>query len=452
MSSAEKHNLTSGSILQKLISLAVPIMGTQLVQMAYNLADMFWLGRLGSGAVAASGTVGIYMWLSLSLLHFGAKGAEIGVSQSLGKGNAADAKSYAQSALSLSVWLGILFAAIMILFRHPLIGFFAITQPKVAADSVTYLWIVSLGIPFSYITAAATGAFNGSGNSTIPFYVNSLCLLLNIVLDPLLIFTAGMGIAGAAVATVLAQALAALLLVKALQAYRHPALEGTRLTLRPVWQQVQHIFRWAAPIAIESFIFTLLVMVISRFVASFGPEAIAVQRIGSQVESLSWLVAGGYASAFTAFIGQNYGAKKWNRIHKGFRISTLAMTIWGLVITAILYFGAEGIVGVFIHNEPEVIQMGANYLRILAVTQLLACYEAIAGGAFRGLGHTMPPSIISIGVNAARVVAAYILCQGPMGLNGIWWSISLGAAVRGLFMYAWYVISSRKLPKHDIIG
>lgn len=447
MQTKARYDLTQGGILQKLVALAVPIMGANLVQMAYNLADMFWLGRLGSGAVAASGTVGIFMWLSMALQHFGSKGAEIGVAQNLGRGEGATARGYGQSAFTLSLILGVLFGGFLLIFRVPLVGFFQIQEAQVVQDAQTYLGIVSCGIPFTYVGAAVMGCFSGSGNTLTPFYISAVCLGLNMVLDPLLIFTAGMGIAGAAVATVAAQALSCILMVLALKRYDHPAFFGFRLFATPRRSHLVRIFRWAAPIAVESFFFTFLVMIVSRFVAAFGAGAIATQRIGSQVESLSWLIAGGFSSAFTAYVGQNYGAGRWRRIHRGFAISTASMVVWGLLVTCLLYFGAGAIFALFLPGEPETVAAGAGYLRILAACQLLGCLEPIAAGAFRGMGRTLPPSLVSILVCGARTIAAWALCQTALGLNGIWWALSLGAAARGLILFVCYLVYAARLPR-----
>ncbi len=450
MQKADRYNLTTGGIIQKLVALALPIMGTNFVQMAYNLADMFWLGRLGSTAVAASGTVGLFMWLAMALQHFGVKGAEIGVAQNIGGGKPAAARGFAQSAISLAALLGVAFGAFLMIFRVPLIGFFQITDADVVRQAEMYLLIIGIGIPFTYVTSAITGTFNASGNSAAPFVVNAVALGLNIVLDPLLIFSANLGIAGAAIATVTAQVLCCVFLVMSLKRYQHSTLASLRLFSLPKREHLRQIFRWATPIVLESLFFTLLVMVISRFVASFGADAIAIQRIGSQAESMSWLIAGGFGSAFTAFVGQNYGGGFWRRIHKGFSISMALMVLWGAVVTASLFFGAEAIFLFFLPGEAAIATAGAYYMRILASFQIVGCLEPLAAGAFRGMGRTLTPSVISITVNVGRVGLAYVLSQTALGINGIWWALCIGAAARGLFVFIAYFIARRRMPKHNI--
>ena len=446
---SDEFNLTEGSILDKLLLIAIPIMGTQVIQMAYNMTDMFWLGRLGSNAVAASGTAGMFLWLSMTFNMFGRMGAEIGVSQNLGRNDKESAKSYAQASLFIAFILGILFTAFLIAFRKQLIGFFDIQEAEVVTMTVDYLVYVSLGIPFQFLSGAAIGISNGAGNSRLPFYISIVGLVINVILDPVLIFNMNMGVIGAAVATVIAQAVVCVLGMLALKKHPSVPFENLKLISIPKAAVLKQIFIWATPIAVESFLFTFLSMIISRFVAVFGAGAMATQRIGSQIESLSWLIAGGFSSALTAYVGQNFGALKWPRIHQGFKISMRIMSVWGVIVTLIIYFGGGTIFALFLPGEPEVIAMGAHYLQILAVCQFVSCLEGISSGAFRGMGKTTNPSLVSATSNFFRVVAAYFLYRTSLGLDGIWWAVTIGAFVRGAWMFSWYMISSRKLPKEE---
>jgi putative MATE family efflux protein len=445
----DRFNLTDGGILNKLLMVSLPVIGTQIIQMTYNLADMFWLGRVGSDAVAASGTVGMYLWLSMAFFLVGARGAEIGVSQNTGKGDLAAAREIGQTCFTLSAIIGVAVAALFMLLRSPLLSFFALQEASVVADAEDYMLWVSIGLPFNFIGAACTGVFNGRGNTRAPFMVNSIGLAVNMALDPLLIFGFGMGVRGAAVATSVAQIVTGLCLVLLLVKGKNRPFEHFRLFAKPQGAHVRRVLKWTIPMSIESFLFTFLSMTISRLIAGWGAGAIAAQRVGSQIESLSWLVAGGYSTALTAFTGQNFGAGKWSRIRAGFAISARVMSVYGVLITGILFFGARGIFAIFLPGEPDVALIGVDYLRILSVTQFIACFEAIASGAFRGLGRTAPPSIVSASANAARVVAAYFLCRTALGLSGIWWAISLGSAVRGLWMTIWYITAARKHPRDD---
>ena len=439
-----KYDLTQGNILNRLLMVALPIIGTQLILMGYNLTDMFWLGRVGSDAVAASGPAGMYLWFSNGLMLLGRMGAEIGVSQNIGRGDLDTARRFSQNSMALAAVVGLSFALICILFNRHLIGFFNIREVSVVADAERYLLITALGMPATFISAAVIGTFNGSGNSRVPFFVNSTGLIMNILLDPLFIFAFGMGVAGAAIATVIAQYAACVLLLRALLAREDRPFERYPFLEKPDFGRIVRILKWSVPIGAESVFFTVLIMLISRLVADFGASAIAVYRVGTQIESLCWLIGIGFSTAITAFIGQNFGAGKWDRVRACFRISFLTVCSWGVIVTVVLV-SMGGTLFRFFLPEPALVEMGRSFLIILAVCQIPGCFEAVAGGAFRGLGKTMPPSITSITSNALRVPLAYAF-SWSMGLNGIWLAITLGATLRGVWVLVWFLREMKRRP------
>ena len=439
-------DLTSGSILKKLIAIAAPIMAMQVFQMAYNLIDMFFLGRISADAVAAAGSAGMFLWLSVAFFIIGQLGAEIGVSQATGRGDSEQAHRYAKNAILIALVLGIIISAITISFSPQLISILRIQETHVVRDATRYLQIIGFAFPLIFLNNAISGIFNGVGNSKLPFYLKSIGLFFNILITPIFIFSFGWGITGAAVATAIGHTLTGLLM---LFAVKHPKLTPFAdfkfkaiLTLDKTI--IKQIFKWSLPISLDSALFTSLTMIIAGFVASFGAGAIAAQRVGTQIESLAWLIGGGYASAFRAFVGQNYGAKAFTRLKKGYWLSISAMTLWGLGVGLVMFFLGESIFRIFI-QDPEIVAIGVAYLRILAVIQIAQCMDGVSASAFDGLGKTLPPTVVRITFNALRVLVAYFLSQTALGINGIWIGIAFGNLMRGLVLTGWYLIYSRKL-------
>lgn len=440
---ARTNDLTQGSILGKLLTVAVPIMGTQLMQMAYNLTDMFWLGRTATQVtdVAASGMAGMFLWLSMAPMMVGRMGSEIGVSQSLGQGNEAAARGFAESAARISLVLGVLYGAILVFFTGIIIRPFGIQEPALHNATIVYLRIVGLGIPASFLSAAITGAFNGAGNSHLSFWCNAIGLVVNMILDPLMILFGGWGIAGAAVATVIAQMVVCLLFVLFVKKHPHRPFPEFRLFGRFVREKLRRIFKWSAPIAIESGLFTLLSMFVTAMITGYGESALAVQRVGSQIESLSWLVGGGFTSAVTSFMGQNFGAKRWDRIREGYRISLFGLLIWELMVTLLLFFFGRQLFSIFL-SDQALLDMGGSFLKVLAFCQIFMAFEGASAGTFRGLGKTMPPSLCSIFSNVIRVPICMLLGR-VLGLWGIWVGLTLTASLRGVMIWIWYLYWAR---------
>ena len=449
-----KYDLTHGPILNKLLALSLPIMATSFMQMAYSLTDTLWMGILSRGAdtavsVAAVGTAALYIWLSMGVMSLGRMGAEIGVSQNMGRGDAAAAKGYAQNALAMSLVLGIVYAAVMIVARRPLIGFFAIENAQIVLEAEQYLAVSAVAIPFIFAHNVITGIFNGYGNTKLPFYINSFGLALNIAISPVLIFVFGLGIVGAAAGTVIASVVNLALKLWAMKRYGNRPFEAFTFRFNIDVAKIKQICSWGIPVAVESMTFTFLFMVVSRLISSFyDGAAIAPHRVGYQVEALSFMVGGGFAMAYGSFVGQNFGAKKWSRLHSGYKISTAVMAAYGVAVTVVLFVFAEPLVSIFLHTADE-IRMGGDYLRIIALTQLLYCMEGVAIGSFRGRGLTMKPSIASIGSNVIRVIVTYALAATALGITGVWIGIAVAMTVKSVWLLVWHWFNARKLPRVD---
>lgn len=447
------HDLTQGGILKKLLQVAVPIMGTQLMQMAYNLTDMFWLGRTEESvvAVAASGLAGMYLWLSMALLMIGRMGSEIGTSQNLGSGNVETSQGYAQDSTRIAIILGAFYGLVLLVMAEPLISLLRVSEQNVFDNTCGYLRIVGLGIPLTYVSAAITGVFNGAGNSRLSFWANAVGLLVNMVLDPLMILVWGWEVKGAAIATVIAQATVCVLFVWFIKRHPQRPFEHFRIIGRLDMTRVRQIMRWSLPVALESGAFTALAMVVTSMISAwYGETAVAVQRVGSQIESLSWLIGGGFSSAVTAFVGQNYGARKWERIRRSYQISLVSLLVWEGLVTLFLIFGGRFFFSLFLQEPAEILDMGTTYLRILAGCQLFMALEGACAGTFRGMGQTLQPSLCSIASNLIRPVLCWWMAQW-MGLNGLWMGITVSAMLRGIMMFIWFTLYKRQIPRVDIV-
>ena len=232
----------------------MPIIGTSFVQMAYSLTDMIWVGRLSSDAVAAVGTAGFFTWLASAVILIARVGAEVGVAQATGRKDRNEAQAYIRHSIQLIVCLASVYALLLILFRKPLIGFYRLGA-SVEEQATSYLLIVSLGMVFFAVNPIFTAIFNGVGDSTSPFKVNAVGLVLNIILDPILIFGLGpiprLETAGAAVATVIAQITATLVFV--FQAEKRTDLfAGLQLLKKPNSVYLKRIVKLGLPVAVQS--------------------------------------------------------------------------------------------------------------------------------------------------------------------------------------------------------
>ena len=450
----KKIDLTEGGIVEKLVKIAIPIMATSFIQIAYNLIDMMWVGKNGSNSVAAVGTAGFYPWLAMAFVMFSKIGGEVKVAQSMGEKNTKEVKSYIKSSIELNVFLSITYTLVLILFNKQLIDIFNLGDLEVITMSRQYLVILAIGMIFYFINPVFTSIFIGLGNSSIPFRINTIGLIANIILDPLLIFGFGpidaLGTNGAGIATITAQIIVTCVFVgyiikNKIEYFKVKYFRNIEL------EYFKTLYKLGLPVAIQNALFTLISMAMGVIVASFGPVAVAVQKVGSQIESISWMSADGFASALSTFTGQNYGAYKFDRINKGSKIGLIGALIWGSITTLVLVFLGDIIFRAFI-NEPDAIIKGVDYLKILGYSQLFMCIEITITGILKGLGRTYIPSVTSIVLNLARIPMAIVLSKPDiLGINGIWWSISISSIFKGIILFSIFVIlnKGKKLYKSN---
>lgn len=429
-------HLTDGPILPVLTRLALPIMASSFLATAYNLTDMVWVGMLGAKAVAGIGVGGMYVWLSQGLAALCRMGGQVNVGQCLGRGDRASAGKYAAASLQMVTLAGILFGTACLLFPDLLLSFFQLEDAATARFAKVYMMITCGGILFSYLNMTLTGLYTAQGDSRTPLIANAAGLVLNMVLDPVLILGIGffprLEVIGAAVATVFAQAVVLLVLLLAMN--RENLLRQSSLLRLPQRQYFKKVLQIGVPTALQSTFYCAISMVLTRIISPFGEGAIAVQRVGGQIESLTWNTADGFGAAMNAFAAQNYGAGKPDRIRKGYNLSAVAMVVWGAVIGAAFILLPETISSLFFH-EAEIIPQSVAYFEILGFCEPFLCLELMAIGAMSGLGRTKECSIISIVLTGMRIPIAWMLSQTGLGVNGVWWALTLTSIAKGIVLH-----------------
>lgn len=428
-------DLTKGSISKTLTRLALPTMGTSLINMLYNLTDMLWLGRLSTFAVAGVGAVGFFTWFGMGLVMISQVGVSVSVSQAYGRKDMEEVKKYISNGIRLDLIIGLIFSFILVFFRHELISFYKLQDQEAIDMALKYIVIVGSGFIFHFINPVLSGIFNVTGNSMVPFIINSVGLIVNIILDPVLIFGLfgfpKLGIRGAAIATVTAQFIVTLIFIFA--AFRNDHLFSSLGLLKPMEAKyLKRISKIGFPAFIQTAVHSSISMIIARILADWGAVAIAVQSIGAQIESISWMTAEGFSVAIAAFVGQNYGAGNYDRVKEGYVKGLKIVSSIGFFAFLLFFFGSEPIFRKFTPEDPVAIAEGAKYLKVLAFSQVFMCMEIASIGAFNGIGKTLPPSIVGGVFNGLRIPGALILSATSLGLAGIWWSLTISSVFKGI--------------------
>ena len=354
-------DLTTGSIVRHLVQLALPIMGTSFIQMAYSFTDMAWLGRLGSREVAAVGIISVFLWIANAMTYLTKTGSEVTIGQSIGRGELELARSFASHNTAISILVGCIWAIGYTLLASPLINLYA-PERAVSDLALEYMRIATLGLPVVFLTSTLFGVYNATGNSRVPFLILGLGLVCNMILDPLLIFGVNLGVQGAAWATVLSQWIVMIAFILRLRIKDKLLANFSLFPNKIAWSEVKQIFRIGIPPALLNVFFALVTIYMGRLVSTVGGHVgIAVLTTGGQLEALTWNTAQGVTTALSTIVAQNYAARKYERVWATFRVA-LSFTM-GLGFLGMLYFifGGESLFRLIV-PDMETFKEGATYL------------------------------------------------------------------------------------------
>lgn len=434
-------DLTQGDLRSHLYKLALPIMGTSFIQIAYSFTDMIWLGQLSSKALASVGAAAIFAWIAASVSMINKTGSEVTISQSVGAGQLEEARRYASHnvLMSLIISLGmlLLYAAIAV----PMIDLYELSS-DVRSDALSYLYISLLGFPEIYLTAALTGMYNAIGDSRTPFRISCVGLVGNMLLDPLFIHVFGWGVAGAALATVTSQALVFVLFLRRV---RRDKLFGGFAFFAPLrWSYAKRILQIGVPVASLQVLFAFVSIYMGRMVSTLGGHiGVATMTTGAQIESLSWNTAGGVTTALTTLVGQNYAAGRLTRVYEAFRRALTFTLAVGIGSTLLFVTLGEQLFSIIV-PERAAYEAGGVYLSIVGLSQAFMMLEITAEGLFYGLGRTYVPAIVSIGGTYLRIPMVLLFASWGWGIEAVWWAISISSMLKGLVMLGFYLHQRRQ--------
>jgi len=429
--------LTRGSILRNVISLAWPMVLGNMLQNMFNVVDMIFVGRLGPASIAAVSLCGMLMSITWTMLVGVSIGTTALVARFYGSRDYRMAGFTGMQCLSL----GVIVALIMVLlgsFLGKQILFLLGARDTVLLEGDRYLKIVFLGSFCLILFFLCSSIMRGAGDSLTPMIVMAVCTAINIGLDPLLIFGIWifppMGVRGAAVATVTAQAIGmitALLILS--RGY-------TRIRLR--WGSyrldmnlIGRILRIAFPATMQGAIRSASGLVLMRIVAAYGVFALAGYGIGLRLDIIIMMPGWALGAATLTLVGQNLGANQPDRAEKSAWIATLIYIVILAVFASVFFIWAEGVIGIF-NRTPQVVALGSEYLRVRTLSYVFLAMSMIMASGLNGAGDSVSPMIIlAVTFLGIQITLAYLL-PTLTGLQtmGIWIAIAIAYAFQGIVM------------------
>lgn len=406
---------------------------------------MVWVGHLGSKELAAVSSAGILIWLATTFGMMTKVGAETYVAQALGARDYDRARLYIRHNVTLGLLLALALILLFSLFGGPLLALYKLEQ-AVFSQASSYLSIALFGFAPLFVSFALSGSYNASGLSYIPFRINAIGLVANMLLDPMLIYGLQLGTNGAAYATLIAESIVLLVFLLQLKYGRKLLGGGYSLLIRLQRTETLQIIKLGLPITLLNALFSIISYIMGGIASRTGSHiGLVVINAGGQLEAISWNTSQGLSTSLTSFVGQNYAANKNKRVWQGYWFILRISLCIGLITTFFYFFCGEWFFSLIV-RDPLAFREGGRYFQISALSQVFMMSEITTQGLFYGTGRSVIPSSISILGNLLRIPLAFLFLSQGWGLMGIWWSISITAFLKGAVALAFLPWLRKRIP------
>ena len=443
-------NITSGPIIKTIFSLSIPVVLAMFMEFALITTDYFWVGKLGPTAQDAVMTSMVVIWTVFGFISIITVGVTALVSRYIGADEPDKAAHFIRQGLSLSVVVGSVFS-IAGFFMTPIMLRFMGTSETTMLHAIPFLRVYFTISALFFIIDTIYAAFRASGDTKTPTIIGVTTVVINMALDPLLMFGWGpipsFGVPGAAIATGISVLIGVIWVMIKMQKGKLGYKVEKLFRTPPIIKDIIKIMRIGLPISSQQMVFVIVYWFLIRIVHEFGGEAAAAMGIGNRMESFSYMTCFGFSIAASTMVGQNLGAKKPDRAAKcAWGAAGIAISLTFLMSVCFIVFPKY--IATIFTDDPKVLSIAIDYLIILGLSQITMATEIVLEGAFSGAGDTMPPMLISIPGALARIPLAYYLCFSlDLGINGVWWTLTITTTVRAIILALWFKKGSWKLKE-----
>ena len=410
--------MTNGNISNHLIKFAVPLVLGNLFQLTYNAADSIIVGRyVGTSALAAVGTANPIMNIVMFLIVGICMGASVLMSEYFG---ANDIKNFKRE-VSTTMIAGLIFTVIIIILCvmliEPILRLIQ-TPQEIISDATIYLKIIFLGLIFTFLYNVYASTLRSIGDSKSPLIFLIISAILNVVMDIIFVVYFNMGVAGAAIATVIAEMFSSIFCI--IYVYKKvPLLRFSKNEIVLDKKLLKRTINYSSVTAMQQTCLYVGKVLVQSAVNPLGVDAIATFNAVNRVDDFAFTPQQSISNAMTTFLAQNRGAKKHERIKQGLWAGLKIETLYWCIIVGLVYFGANKLMNLFVPNEgSKVIELGVIYLHLMAFFYILPAWTNGIQGYFRGMGQLKVTLISTFSQMVGRVTFAYLLAP-RLGIVGI---------------------------------
>lgn len=434
-----KGDLTQGGITSTLLRFTLPMMAGSFLQQCYNIADTLIVGQcIGAEALAAVGSAYTLMVFLISILLGLSMGSGTVFSLHYGAGRYSDLRRSIFSSLLIIGAVTVVLNILVFVFLDPILALLQVPS-DVYGMMRDYLWIIFWGIVFTFIYNFYAALLRAVGDSVTPLLFLFVSVLLNIALDLFFIIQLEWGIEGAAIATVVAQAVSAIgIMVYTWRKRPELRLKHEDMVLDKA--VLKEIASFSSLTCVQQSVMNFGILMVQGLVNSFGTAVMAAFAAAVKIDSFAYMPVQEFGNAFSTFIAQNFGADKRERIRKGVRSALATTVVFSLAVSVLVFVFAKPLMLIFVQEyETEIISVGVDYLRIEGAFYFGIGILFLLYGYYRAVcmpGMSVVLTVLSLGT---RVALSYLLASIPsIGVYGIWWSIPIGwilADVVGIVYY-----------------
>lgn len=439
-------NMTEGKPLSLLVRFSLPMLLGNLFQQLYNLADSVIVGRLvGSDALASVGATNSITFLFFALCNGIGSGGGIITSQYFGKGDESDVKKCIANTGYIMLVFPLCVGIAALLLSRPILMLLG-TPQEIMPDALSYLRIMCIGTVFVSLYNYASSMMRALGDSKTPLFFLVFSCFFNIGLDFLFVAGLDTGVTGAAIATIISQFISGIsCMIFALKTNSYFKFEKADLSFEK--KITVSVIKLGVPLSLQFGLIAISCMALQRVVNSFGATAMAAFTATSRIEQLIHQPYQTLGSSLSTFTGQNYGARKIDRVVKGYHVGFVIMLIFSVLMLPFMQFFGDNIMMLFV-KEPEVIAMGGQALRITSFFYVFLGVIYVIRGVLNGLGDAIFALLNGIVEVIGRFVAPILLTMvATIGVWGIWWSVGVVWFLSGLTAWLRYLQYTRKVFK-----
>lgn len=437
MSKSDSVRMTEGSVSGRILRFAFPVFCGNLFQQLYNVVDSVVVGNfVGEDALAAVSSAGNLIFLMVGLITGIFMGAGVVISRYYGARQEKMVERAVHTSVGFAVAASVVMTAAGLIFVPPILRMMG-TPDSVLPNSILYFRIYFGGIGAVMLYNAANGIFQAVGDSRHPLYYLAVSSVVNVVLDLLFVAVFQMGVGGAALATVLSQAVCAVLAFARLGRIQ----EEYRVRwskVRMEWAMLKEILRMGLPSGVQNSIIAFANIIVQTNINAFGAGAVAGCGSYSKLEGFAFLPITSFSLAMTTFIGQNLGAGEYERAKKGARFGILLSVLLAEAVAVVMYVFAGPLIGIF-NSSPDTVAYGVLQIYTISIFYFLLSYSHCVSGILRGAGKAVIPMLVMIASWCViRVSYITVITRFIHEIQAIFWAFPITWSISSLILMIYY--------------